>query len=242
MEAPLGVLAWSLKTHSIGPIEPGSSKFYQQYDEETDTLVTMVNLTHHGDIDQTGGTISAARDISWMRNTRVADAVDYALTLVTNATALLEARDKVFRTGTMERLSFAEVRKVEMPMWCSARQPLPPKMSGVVLSLVKATVNLLESEHCRGSLVDASISAMAIGYNRSVYGGSKSGSWVIMDSTFVVDYTIGNRSNGLEDSLSTAFADVTAIAEVSNLSGQHITDIRTVKGCDYRCLCQTNYH
>lgn len=237
MDSPLGAPCWSLKTHGIGPVEAGSSKFSQRYLAETDTLMTTVNLARRPDTTQTGGVLGAAASISWMRNTRVADAVDCAVGLLADAAALLTARDKVITTGTTERLAFAEVRGAVMPTWCSARKPLPPKMSGVALSLDRATVDLLAAD-CEGPLLNTSIFSMAVGYNRGVYGGSISGLWAIMDSAFVLDYSIGAKSTALADSLSSAFAEVAAVAEASVSAGPHITDIRIVKGCNYGCLRQ----
>ena len=238
MDSPLGAPCWSLKTHGIGSVEAGSSKFSQRYLAETDTLMTTVNLARRPDTTQTGGVLGAAASISWMRNTRVADAVDCAIGLLADAAALLTARDKVITTGTTERLAFAEVRGAVMPTWCSARKPLPPKLSGVALSLDRATVDLLAAEDCEGTLLNTSIFSMAVGYNRGVYGGSISGLWAIMDSAFVLDYSIGVKSTAIAGSLSSAFAEVTAVAEVSVSAGPHITDIRIVKGCNYGCLRQ----
>ncbi|KAH6847776.1 hypothetical protein B0I37DRAFT_375806 [Chaetomium sp. MPI-CAGE-AT-0009] len=238
MDSPLGAPCWSLKTHGIGPVEAGSGKFSQRYNTETDTLVTSVNLARRPDTPWTAGVLGAATSVSWMRNVRVADAVDCAVELLADATALLAARDKVMKTGTTERLPFAEVRIAEMPTWCSARKPLPPKLSGVALSRDQATVDLLATEDCEGGLFNASIFSMAVGYNRGVYGGSICGLWAIMDASFVLDYSIGKDSPELADSLSSAFAEVAAAAEVSVSAGPHITDIRIVKGCNYACLRQ----
>jgi hypothetical protein len=238
MESPLGAPCWSLKTHGIGPVKAGSSKFSQRYVAETDTLITTVALARREDTTLTEGVLGAAAGISWMRNVRVADAVDCAVGLLADAAALLTARGKVFTTGVTERLAFAEVRRVGMPTWCSARKPLPPKLSGVALSSDRATVDLLAAEGCKGSLVNTSIFSMAVGYNRGVYGGSISGLWAIMDSAFVLDYTIGIKSTALADNLSSAFAEVAAVAETADSAGPHITDIRIVKGCNYGCLRQ----
>ncbi|KAI3324723.1 hypothetical protein HD806DRAFT_493435 [Xylariaceae sp. AK1471] len=238
MESPLGAPCWSLKSHDIGLVEAGSSKFSQRYLAESDTLITTVALARREDTARTEGVLAAAASISWMRNARVADAVDCAVGLLADAAALLAARDNVLRTGATERLAFGEVRQIGMPTWCSARKPLPPKLSGVALSPDQATVDLLESEGCKGSLVNTSIFSMAVGYNRGVYGGSISGLWAIMDSAFVLDYTIGTKDEALSDALSSAFAEVAAIAETADSSGPHITDIRIVKGCNYGCLRQ----
>ncbi|KAM7187652.1 hypothetical protein V8F33_011119 [Rhypophila sp. PSN 637] len=238
MEAPLGAPVWSLKTHAIAPTKPGSSKFCQRYDANTDTLTTTVNLARRLDTARTGGVLCAISNVSWMRNARVADAVDCAAGLLSDAAALLAARDNVLTTGETQRLPFAEIRPVVMPTWCSARRPLPPKLSGVALSQDQATLDLLAAEGCNGSLVNASIFSMAVGYNRGVYGGSISGLWAIMDSAFVLDYTIGTKDSRLADSISGAFAEVAAVAETAASAGPHITDIRVVKGCNYACLRQ----
>ncbi|KAM7210509.1 hypothetical protein V8F06_014109 [Rhypophila decipiens] len=238
MEAPLGAPAWSLKIHGIEATKAGSSKFSQKYDAETDTLTTTVNLARRLDTARTGGVLSAISNVSWMRNTRVADAVDCAAGLLSDAVALLAARDNVLTTGETQRLPFAEVRSVVMPTWCSARRPLPPKLSGVALSQDQATLDLFAAEGCNGSLVNASIFSMAVGYNRGVYGGSISGLWAIMDSAFVLDYTIGTKDSRLADSISGAFAEVAAVAETAASASPHITDIRVVKGCNYACLRQ----
>lgn len=238
MESPLGAPCWSLKTHGIGQAEVGSSKFSQKYLEETDTLVTTVALERREDTPKTGGVLAAAASFSWMRNARVADAVDCASGLLADASVLLEARDRMIATGKTERLPFAEVRRVEMPTWCNARKPLPPKLSGVALSPDQATVDLLAAEGCEGPLINTSIFSMAVGYNRGVYGGSISGLWALMDSAFVLDYTIGIKSADLAESLTSAFADVAAVAETASSSGPHITDISIVKGCNYGCLRQ----
>ncbi len=238
MEAPLGAPCWQLKTHGISPARPGSSKFSQEYIAATDTLITVVNLAHRRDTSLTGGVLGTAASVSWMRNARVADAVDCAIGLLADASVLLTARDKALATGTTERLAFADVRPIEMPTWCSARKPLPPKLSGVAFSLDRATVDLLAVEGCEGALVNTSIFSMAVGYNRGVYGGSISGLWALMDSAFVLDYTVGTRNDALADSLSCAFAEVAAVAETATSSGPHITDVRIVKGCNYTCLRQ----
>lgn len=238
MESPQGAPCWSLKTHGIGQAEPGSSKFSQRYIEETDTLITTVALERREDTAKTGGVLGAAASFSWMRNARVADAVDCASGLLADAAALLEARGRMLATGKMVRTAFAEIRPVTMPTWCSARKPLPPKLSGVALSLDMATIDLLTSEGCEGPLVNTSIFSMAVGYNRGVYGGSISGLWALMDSAFVLDYSIGIKSTELAGSISSAFADVAAVAEIASSSGPHITDISIVKGCNYGCLRQ----
>ncbi|KAJ6063580.1 hypothetical protein N7499_012260 [Penicillium canescens] len=238
MSYPLGAPCWSLKTHGIGPVKAGSSKFSQQYLPETDTLVTTVNLARRHDTTQTSGVIGAVTSISWMRNARVADAVDCATGLLADAATLLTARDKVITTGVTQRLPFAEVRRAELPAWCSARKPLPPKLSGVALSSDRAVADLLSAEDCEGPLLNTSIFSMALGYNRGVYGGSISGLWAIMDSAFVLDYSVGVKNAAMADSLSAAFAEVAAVAEESVSAGPHINDIRIVKGCDYACLRQ----
>lgn len=74
--------------------------------------------------------------------------------------------------------------------------------------------------------------------SRGVYGGSISGLWSIMDSAFVLDYSIGVHNSAVSDRLSFAFAEVTASAEASASAGPHIDDIRIVKGCNYGCLRQ----
>lgn len=238
MAYPLGAPCWSLKTHGIGPVEAGSSKFSQQYIPETDTLTTSVTLARRLDTPQTGGVLAAAASTSWMRNTRVADAVDCAVGLLADASALLEARDKVITAGTTERLGFAEVRAIELPSWCSARKPLPPKLSGVALSPDQVTADLIAAEGCEGPLLNTSIFSMGVGYNRSVYGGSISGLWALMDSGFVLDYSVGVKDSDMADKLFSAFSDVAAVAEVSPSAGPHITDVRIVKGCNYGCLRQ----
>lgn len=238
MESPLGAPCWSLKTHGIGQAEAGSGKFSQRYIEETDTLITTVNLARRDDTAKTGGLLNATAMFSWMRNARVADAVDCASGLLADATALLEARDKMLATGETKSLGFAEVRPIKMPAWCSARKPLPPKLSGVALSPDQATSDLLSSEECEGPLINTSIFSMANGYNRGVYGGSISGLWALMDSAFVLDYSIGVKSVELADSVSSAFEDVAAVAEAASASGPHITDVSIVKGCNYGCLRQ----
>ncbi|KAI1347144.1 hypothetical protein F5Y01DRAFT_330119 [Xylaria sp. FL0043] len=239
MAAPLGAPCWSLKTHGMGPVVAGSSKFSQRYCAETDTLVTTVNLRHRSDTVPTGGVVGAVTSVSLMRNTRVADAVDCAAGLLADAASLLAARGKVLETGTTERLEFAEVREAVMPTWVSARRPLPPKLSGLAFSPDQATVGVLARESCRGPLLNTSIFSMAVGYNRGVYGGSISGLWAIMDSAFVIDYSAGQTGTAMAEQLSSAFAEVAAIAEAASSSaGPHITDIQIVKGCNYACLRQ----
>ncbi|OJJ97597.1 hypothetical protein ASPACDRAFT_1890197 [Aspergillus aculeatus ATCC 16872] len=125
-----------------------------------------------------------------------------------------------------------------MPTWCIARKPLPPKLSGVALSLDPATTEVLAAKDCVGPLLNTSIFSMAVGYNRGVYGGSISGLWAIMDSAFVLNYSIGKNSPAMAEKLADAFADVAATAEVAVSAGPHITDIRVVKGCNYACLRQ----
>ncbi|KAL2819171.1 hypothetical protein BJX63DRAFT_439325 [Aspergillus granulosus] len=225
-------------TSTIGPAEAGSSKFSQQYVAETDTLTTTVSLACRPDTPQTVGVLSAAISVSWMRNTCVADAVDCATGLLADAAALLAARDKVIATGTIQPLGFAEVRPAIMPTWCSARKPLAPKLSGVAIAPDRTAVDLLADENCGGPLLNTSIFSMAVGYNRGVYGGSISGPWAIMDSGFVLDYSVGVSNPAMADKLSVAFAEVAAAAEASAFAGPHITDIRIVKGYNYGCLRQ----
>ncbi|KAI0107525.1 hypothetical protein GGR51DRAFT_570897 [Nemania sp. FL0031] len=238
MAAPLGAPCWSLKTHGLGPVEAGSSKFSQRYFSDTDTLVTTVNLERRSDTGTTGGVVSAATAVSWMRNVRVADAVDCAVGLLADAASLLAARDKALATGKTQQLGFAEVSEFVMPTWCSARKPLPPKLSGVAFSPDQATVDLLTREGRGGPLLNTSIFAMSVGYNRCVYGGSISGLWALMDSAFVLDYSLSKPGTPLADSISFAFSEVAANAESSVSAGPHITDIRIVKGCNYACLRQ----
>ncbi|KAI1130795.1 hypothetical protein F5Y10DRAFT_262739 [Nemania abortiva] len=238
MAAPLGGPCWSLKTHGLGPVEAGSSKFSQRYLDDTDTLVTTVSLERRSDTIRTGGVVGAATSVSWMRNTRVADAVDCAVGLLADAASLLAARDRVLATGATEQLEFAEVRKAVMPIWCSARKPLPPKLSGVAFSPDQATADLFAREGCGGPLLNTSLFSMSVGYNRGVYGGSISGLWAIMDSAFALDYSMSKPGTPLADSISFAFSEVAAAAEASVSAGPHITDIRIVKGCNYACLRQ----
>ncbi|KAJ5672521.1 hypothetical protein N7507_001648 [Penicillium longicatenatum] len=237
-DSPHGAPCWSLKTHGLGPVEAGSGKFSQQYDSESDTLTTTVNLPRRSDTVHTKGVLGAATSIAWMRNARVADAVDCAVGLLADASVLLEARDKVITGGKSEILEFAEVREAVLPTWCNARKPLPPKLSGVADSPDEYTDALFAAEMCEGPLINTSIFSMSIGYNRGVYGGSISGLWAVMDSAFVLDYSIGTDSSAMADRLSFAFAEVTASAEASAFAGPHIDDIRIVKGCNYGCLRQ----
>ncbi|KAJ5083204.1 hypothetical protein N7456_012631 [Penicillium angulare] len=237
-ESPHGAPCWLLKSHGIGPVEPGSPKFSQQYSSETDTLTTTVNLARRPDTAQTRGVLNAASSISWIRNARVADAVDCAVGLLADAASLLEARDKVITTGQTQQLDFAEVRGIEAPTWCKARKPLAPKLSGVADSTDKVCDQIFEAEGCQGPLINTSIFSMSMGYNRGVYGGSISGLWAIMDSAFVLDYSIGTDTSAMADRLSFAFAEVTAAAEASTSAGPHIDDVRIVKGCNYACVRQ----
>lgn len=237
-ESPHGAPCWLLKTHGISPVETGSPKFSQQYNADTDTLTTTVNLARRADTAQTGGVLGAASSISWMRNARVADAADCAVGLLSDAAALLEARDKAITLKTTERLDFAEVREVTMPTWCSARKPLAPKLSGVADSPDQVTDDLFSAQGCEGPLINTSIFSMSMGYNRGVYGGSISGLWAIMDSAFVMDYSIGTDNSAMSDRLSFAFGEVTASAEASVFAGPHIDDVRIVKGCNYGCVRQ----
>ncbi|KAI2853740.1 hypothetical protein CBS12448_7978 [Aspergillus niger] len=238
MDAPRGAHAWSLKSHGIGPAEPGASKFSQQYDAETDTLTTTVNVARRLDTPRTDGVLGAVSSVSWMRNARVADAVDCAAGLLSDASTLLEARDRMIATGAPEHVGFAEVRPVDMPSWCSARKPLAPKLSGVAVASDPTAVNLFAGEDCQGPMLNTSVFAMTSGYNRGVYGGSISGLWSTMDASFVMDYSIGVHSAAMADKLSIAFADAAAAAEKSAYAGAHITDISLVKGCNYSCLRQ----
>ncbi|KAM0314838.1 hypothetical protein ACHAO8_004315 [Botrytis cinerea] len=238
MQSPLGAPCWSLKTHGISPVDAESSKFSQKYVAESKTLVTTVALARRVDTPLTGGVLSAAAGISWMRNTRVADAVDCAVGLLSDAAELLTARNKVLATGTTQQLPFAEVQEVRMPTWCSVRTPLPPKLSGVALSKDQTTLDVLARENCEGPLLNTSVFSMSIGYNRGVYGGSISGLWAIMDSAFVLDYSIGKDDPQMADRLAFSFAEVAAVAETSMSASPHITDIRVVKGCNYSCIRQ----
>ncbi|CEJ82141.1 hypothetical protein VHEMI02226 [[Torrubiella] hemipterigena] len=233
-----GAPCWSLRSHSIGSAEAGASKFSQHYIAESDTLVTNVHLERRDDTPRTDGVIGAATMMSWGRNARVADAVDCATGLLSNASKLLDARDEMIKTGNTQYLSFAEVRPGVMPQWCAARKPLPPKLSGVAIAPDKATTDLLVSEGSEGPMLNTSIFSMAVGYNRGVYGGSISGLWAVMDSSFVLDYSIGKYNTAMGESLSSAFEDVAAAAKASTYAGPHITDIRIVKGCNYGCLRQ----
>ncbi|KAJ5710364.1 hypothetical protein N7488_004520 [Penicillium malachiteum] len=106
-ESPHGASCWALKSHGIEPVEPGQSKFYQLYDSETDTLTTTVHLARRVDTTQTSGVLGAAVSIVWMRNARVADAVDCAVGLLSDAATLLEARDKVILNKKDVLLDFA---------------------------------------------------------------------------------------------------------------------------------------
>ncbi|KAJ5179585.1 hypothetical protein N7492_002795 [Penicillium capsulatum] len=221
-ESPHGGPCWLLKSHGIGQVESGSPKFGQQYDAETDTLTTTVNL---------------ARRVDTSSNRRP-DAVDCAVGLLSDAAALLEARDKVITTKTTQQLDFAEVREAVMPTWCSARKPLAPKLSGVADSPDQVTDELFADEGCEGPLINTSIFSMSLGFNRGVYSGSISGLWAIMDSAFVMDYSIGTDNSAMSDRLSFAFGEVTASAEASVFAGPHIDDVRIVKGCNYGCVRQ----
>ncbi|KAJ5737996.1 hypothetical protein N7493_001151 [Penicillium malachiteum] len=149
-ESPHGAPCWALKSHGIGPVEPGQSKFYQLYDSETDTLTATVNLARRADTPQTSG----------MRNARVADAVDYAVGLLADAAILLEARDKVILNKRDVLLDFAEVREVVPPTWPKARKPLAPKLSGVADSPDKATDDLFSASVLNYS-IGTDTSAMA---------------------------------------------------------------------------------
>lgn len=237
--APMGAQAWSLKTHVLGPTTPGSPKFTQAYSAETNTLTTTVNLSRRSDTIRTAGVIGAVTATSWIRNARVADAVDCAAGLLSSADILLTARDAAITTGQIQDVGFAEIHPTEMPAWCQARKPLPPKLSGVAFSEDAATVDVIAREGCQGPLTNTSIFSMAVGYNRGVYGGSISGLWAIMDSAFVLDYSIGKSKTAMGDSLTSAFQQVHSVAEAASASaGPHITDIEIVKSCNYMCLRQ----
>ncbi|KAB8303526.1 hypothetical protein EYC80_004937 [Monilinia laxa] len=238
MQCPLGAPSWSLKTHGSSPVDPESSKFSQKYFAETKTLVTSVALARRFDTPQTAGVLTAAADISWKRNARVADAVDCAIGMLSDAAELLTARNKLAATGIAESPAFAKIHEVDMPTWCTARKPLPPKLSGVALSTDSFTLDVLAREDCDGPLLNTSVFSMAVGYNRGVYGGSISGLWAIMDSAFVLDYSIGKDSPELAERLASSFAEVAAAAEASTSAGPHITDVRIVKGCNFACLRQ----
>ncbi|RAL61643.1 hypothetical protein DID88_002712 [Monilinia fructigena] len=136
------------------------------------------------------------------------------------------ARNKLAAAGTEESLAFARIHEVKVPTWCSARKPLPPKLSGVALSADSLTIDVLAREECDGPLLNTSIFSVAVGYNRGVYGGSISGLWAIMDSAWVIDYSIGKDSPELADKLASSFAEVAAAAEMSTSAGPHITDVR----------------
>ena len=101
---------------------------------------------------------------------------------------------------------------------------------GVAYSPDKTTEDLLASERCEGPLLNTSIFSMAVGYNRGVYGGSVSGLWALMDSAFVVDYSVGAHDSAMAHSLSAAFAEVASVGDAAPAAGPHITDIRIVKG------------
>ncbi|KAJ5099911.1 hypothetical protein N7532_006912 [Penicillium argentinense] len=153
-------------------------------------------------------------------NARVADAVDCAVGLLADAAILLEARDKVITTGKNEVLDFGE-------------------LSGVADSPDKATDDFFATESCEEPLINSSIFAMSMGYNRGRhYGGSISGLWAIMKSAFIFGYSIGTDTSAMSDRLSFVFAEVTASAEASASAGPHIDEIRIVKGCNYGCLRQ----
>lgn len=239
-DAPHGAPAWQLKTHGIAPADIKAPKFAQEYDSETDTLTTMVSLARRNDTVQTNGVLNAAANIAWMRNARVADAADCAVGLLADAASLLDARDKAILSGDDQALDFAEVRRVDLPSWPSGliRKPLPAKLSGVADSMDQVTDKLFAHEGCEGPLINTSIFAMSMGYNRGVYGGSISGLWAVMDSAFVLDYSIGTDTSAMADRLSFAFAEVTASAEASAYAGPHIDDIRIVKGVNYGCVRQ----
>ncbi|KAF7880392.1 uncharacterized protein EAF02_007238 [Botrytis sinoallii] len=223
-------------THVVA--EGATIKFCQTYSAETKTLTTTVALARRIDTPRTGGVLGAATDISRVRNARVADAVDCAMGMLSDAAELLAARNRVIETGITERLVFAEVHEAVIPTWCSVRKPLPPKLSGVALSTDQDTIDVLAGEDCEGPLLNTSIFSMAVGYNRGVYGGSISGLWAIMDSGFVLDYSIGKDSAAMAGKLASTFSEVAAVAEASVSAGEHITDIRVVKGCNYSCLRQ----
>ena len=236
--SPHGAPSWELKTHGLGPSEPGSAKFSQQYNTDTDTLTTTVNLARRPDTPRTAGVLGAVAGVSWIRNVRVADAADCATGLLADASTLLEARDRVITGGKSEDVGFAEVRKATLPSWVTARKPLAAKLSGVADSPDQVTDDLFAKEMCEGPLINTSIFAMSMGFNRGVYSGSISGLWAIMDSAFVLDYSVGNDGSAMSDRLSFAFGEVTAAAEASAFAGPHIDDIRIVKGCNYGCLRQ----
>ncbi|QSZ34046.1 hypothetical protein DSL72_005626 [Monilinia vaccinii-corymbosi] len=238
MHCPLGAPCWSLKTHGTSPVDPGSNKFSQEYLSQTKTLVTTVALPLRIDTPQTGGVLSAATQISWMRNARVADTVDCSMGMLLDAAELLTARNKAIATGTPEILAFAEVREVTMPTWCSARKPLPPKLSGVAISTDSTTADIIASECCEGPLLNNSIFSLTLGHSRGIYGGSISALWALMDSAFLIDYSIGKDNPELSEKIATGFAEVAAIAEASTSAGPHITDTRIIKGCTYSCLRQ----
>ncbi|PHH89039.1 hypothetical protein CDD83_6721 [Cordyceps sp. RAO-2017] len=153
------------------------------------------------------------------------------------AAKLLEMRDSTMTSGLDTRIGGlvtssrrAVFEKIEV------RGALPPKLSGYATCPTDKYRLLYERERASGAMRNASVFAMSLVYNRTVYGGSLSGIWALMDSAFMFDYSMASCNAGLGNKVRETFWTVRGYETGNAALDAHILDIITVMSCGYSAL------
>ncbi|KAG8410553.1 hypothetical protein J3459_017088 [Metarhizium acridum] len=147
--------------------------------------------------------------VGLLRNARVLSNVMCSVELYQIAAQLLQMRDATMASGLDTQIG--GLRTSTTAAWfpkLPLRGPLPPKLSGYATCPTDAYNALCDRERLRGGMRNTSLFAMALGYDRGVYGGSIAGLWALMDSSFMFDYSAGTLNTHLAEKLSNTFAVV----------------------------------
>ncbi|KHN96098.1 uncharacterized protein MAM_05946 [Metarhizium album ARSEF 1941] len=175
--------------------------------------------------------------VGLLRNARVLSNVMCSVELYQTAAKLLEMRDATMASGLDTQVGGlrTSTRAASFPK-LPLRGPLPPKLSGYATCPTEAYDALCDRERLKGGMRNTSLFAMALGYDRGVYGGSISGLWALMDSSFMFDYSTGSFNKHLAEKISNAFAVVRGHDTGNAELNEHLLDIVTVVGCNFTAL------
>lgn len=172
-----------------------------------------------------------------LRSARVLNVVMYSAECYHVAAKLLEMRDSTIASGLDSRVGALRTsRKLAVFDKIQLRGPLPPKLSGYATCPTAAYRDLCDRERLSGAMLNTSLFALSLLFNRGAYGGSISGLWALMDSAFMFDYSMdkcnANLGQKIKDTFTTARSFNTGNVELQ----AHILDIVTVLGCTYTTL------
>lgn len=175
--------------------------------------------------------------IGLLRNARVLSNVMCSVELYQTAAKLLGMRDSTMASGLDTHLGGlrTSIKAAKFPKLL-LRGPLPPKLSGYATCPTDAYNALCDREKLKGGMRNTSLFAMALGYDRGVYGGSIAGLWALMDSSFMFDYSTGTFNTHLAEKISNTFAVVRGHDTGNVELNDHLLDIVTVVGCNFTAL------